>query len=148
MRQFSRIGAEQPEPAEQSARAVGAELDSQPPIVARHRCILPVEQMPRFCNPSRGSGHGPRRQDGDVTGETIFHGTAWYYARYRPGYPQELFDLLRGRFELDGTGRLLDLGCGTGQLAVPLAPLFEEVVAVDVDAGMLAELNAVAPANL
>ena len=83
-----------------------------------------------------------------MTGETIFHGTAWYYARYRPGYPQELFDLLRGRFELDGTGRLLDLGCGTGKLAVPLAPLFEEVVAIDVDAGMLAELNAVAPANL
>lgn len=46
----------------------------------------------------------------------LFTGTAWHYARYRPGYPQVFFDDLVQRFHLDGTGRLLDLGCGTRQL--------------------------------
>ena len=51
------------------------------------------------------------RSNGD-----LFAGTAWHYARYRPGYPQAFFDDLARQFRLDGTGRLLDLGCGTGQL--------------------------------
>jgi SAM-dependent methyltransferase len=40
---------------------------------------------------------------------------------------------------LDGSGRLLDGGCGPGSLTVRLAPLFEEVVGLDPDAAMLAE---------
>jgi SAM-dependent methyltransferase len=40
---------------------------------------------------------------------------------------------------LDGTGRLLDGGCGPGILTVRLAPLFEEAVGLDPDAEMLAE---------
>jgi hypothetical protein len=51
----------------------------------------------------------------------LFTGTAWYYARYRPGYPEAFFADLVARFHLDGTGRLLDMGCGTGQLTIPLA---------------------------
>ena len=39
---------------------------------------------------------------------TIYERTAWYYSRYRPVYPPSLVTLLRDRFELDGTGRLLD----------------------------------------
>jgi SAM-dependent methyltransferase len=69
----------------------------------------------------------------------IFKGTAYYYARFRPGYPQRFFDLLGESFQLDGTGRLLDLGCGTGQIAVPLASLFAHVVAMDPEPEMLAE---------
>src|SRR5579871_5194929 len=38
---------------------------------------------------------------------------------------------------LDGTGRLLDVGCGPGVLELDLAPLFESVVALDPEAGML-----------
>ena len=66
-----------------------------------------------------------------------FKGTAPYYARYRPPYPDFLFDYIRDRFLLDGSGRLLDLGCGTGQIAIPLAKYFEEVVAMDSEPGML-----------
>jgi SAM-dependent methyltransferase len=40
---------------------------------------------------------------------------------------------------LDGTGRLLDVGCGPGPFALLLADLFAEVVGVDADAGMIEE---------
>lgn len=67
----------------------------------------------------------------------LFEGTAEYYERYRPKYGTDIIELLAKKFRLDGTGSLLDLGCGTGQFAIPLSPLFEEVIAVDADAGML-----------
>ncbi len=70
---------------------------------------------------------------------TIYEGTAWYYSRYRPKYPLSLVRILREQFELDGTGRLLDLGCGPGPVAIPLAHLFNEVVAMDPDDAMRAE---------
>jgi SAM-dependent methyltransferase len=78
----------------------------------------------------------------------IFRGTSQYYARYRPGYPAELIARVADRAGLDGTGRLLDLGCGTGNVAIPLAPYVEEVVAVDVEPEMLAEVRKAAPANV
>ena len=40
---------------------------------------------------------------------------------------------------LDGAGRLLDVGCGPGILAIELAPLFSEVIGLDPESGMLAE---------
>jgi ubiquinone/menaquinone biosynthesis C-methylase UbiE len=72
----------------------------------------------------------------------MFKGTAPYYARYRPAYPPELLVRLAAAAGLDGTGRLLDLGCGTGHVAVPLSRYVEEVVAVDAEPEMLAELPA------
>lgn len=60
-----------------------------------------------------------------------YRGTASYYDRYRPPYPEVLFDDLCERLELSGKGRLLDLACGTGQVAFPLAARFNEVLAVD-----------------
>jgi hypothetical protein len=50
----------------------------------------------------------------------LFAGAAGFYARYRPGYPAELVAEVVRRFALTGAGRLLDLGCGTGQLTIPL----------------------------
>ncbi|MBI4220735.1 MAG: methyltransferase domain-containing protein [Chloroflexi bacterium] len=67
----------------------------------------------------------------------IFKGTAWYYARYREPYPAPLFELIRTRFGLNGRGRMLDIGTGTGQLAIALARDFEEVVALDVSREMI-----------
>jgi SAM-dependent methyltransferase len=73
------------------------------------------------------------------SGGGLFTGTAWHYARYRPGYPQVFFDDLVQRFHLDGTGRLLDLGCGTGQLTIPLAEHVAEAFGMDPEPEMLAE---------
>ncbi|MFI7635941.1 class I SAM-dependent methyltransferase [Nonomuraea sp. NPDC049400] len=69
----------------------------------------------------------------------LFAGTGVFYARFRPGYPRAFFDDLVRRFGLDGSGRLLDLGCGTGQLTIPLAGHVAEAVGVDPEPDMLAE---------
>ncbi|MBD2200470.1 MULTISPECIES: class I SAM-dependent methyltransferase [Calothrix] len=70
---------------------------------------------------------------------TLFEGAAWYYARYRPQYPPVLFDLLTDKFKLNGQGRLLDLGCGAGLIAIPLHNKFREIFGLDPDADMLQE---------
>lgn len=71
--------------------------------------------------------------------DELFRSTAPYYARYRPGYPREFFDYLVERFALDGTQQVLDLGCGTGQIALPLAAHVARVYAVDPEPSMLTE---------
>lgn len=67
----------------------------------------------------------------------LFHGTVPYYARYRIPYPTALLEEICNRAEISGAGRLLDLGCGTGEIAIPLASRFHEVIAVDADSEML-----------
>jgi SAM-dependent methyltransferase len=69
--------------------------------------------------------------------ETLFAGSAEYYARGRMPYPQALADALRDELSLDGSGRLLDVGCGPGSLTHLLAPLFAEAVGIDADADMV-----------
>ncbi len=69
----------------------------------------------------------------------IYKGTAWYYSRFRPRYPETLVTLLRDTFGLDGRGRLLDLGCGPGTVPLRIAHLFEHVLAMDPEPDMLAE---------
>jgi SAM-dependent methyltransferase len=71
--------------------------------------------------------------------ETLYAGSAAHYPRGRVAYPQEMADALRDELRLDGRGRLLDVGCGPGPVALLLAGLFDEVVGVDADADMLAE---------
>ena len=68
----------------------------------------------------------------------LYRGTAPFYDRYRREYPAALFDDLCERLRLSGTGRLLDLACGTGQVALPLAGRFADVVAVDQEAESVA----------
>ncbi len=69
--------------------------------------------------------------------ETLFRGSATYYEQgrlpYAPGYATVLADGL-GQ---DGQGRLLDVGCGPGTVALAMAPYFAEVVGVDPDPDML-----------
>jgi SAM-dependent methyltransferase len=76
---------------------------------------------------------------------TLYAGSAQFYARGRMPYPQTLADTLRDELALDGTGRLLDVGCGPGKLTIVLAPLFAEVVGIDADAAMIAEATRRSP---
>ena len=71
--------------------------------------------------------------------ETLYAGSAAHYPRGRVAYPQAMADALRDELGLDGSGRLLDVGCGPGPAALLLARLFDQVVGVDADADMLAE---------
>jgi SAM-dependent methyltransferase len=82
----------------------------------------------------------------EVCRVSLFRGTAQYYAQFRPGYPEGLIRLLAERAQLGPQSRVLDVGCGTGQLAVPLAAHAGEVVAVDVEQEMLDAFAA--PPNL
>jgi SAM-dependent methyltransferase len=70
---------------------------------------------------------------------TIYGGAAVHYRYGRPPYSPELEPLLAEELGLDGSGRLLDIGCGPGILTVRLARLFGEAVGLDPDPGMLAE---------
>ncbi len=55
----------------------------------------------------------------------------------RPPYPAEVFTVLRGLIT-DAPRTVLDVGCGTGDIARRLGPLVERVDAVDVSAAMIA----------
>jgi ubiquinone/menaquinone biosynthesis C-methylase UbiE len=98
-------------------------------------CITfgPVSPLGRFNNQTVHCYDWLMRDFGD----NVFEGTAGYYAKYRPTYPKQLFDDIIEAFELNGQGSLLDLGCGTGEMAIPLAPYFKNVLAIDPDRQML-----------
>lgn len=68
-----------------------------------------------------------------------FQGTAEYYSIGRPPYSEQLADTMTRELSLDGTGQLLDVGCGPGVLVLELAGLFDQTVALDPEAGMLRE---------
>jgi SAM-dependent methyltransferase len=68
-----------------------------------------------------------------------FQGTAEYYAIGRPPYSDQLVDIMSRELLLNGTGQLLDVGCGPGVLELELAMLVRQTVALDPEAGMLRE---------
>ncbi|MFC7303962.1 class I SAM-dependent methyltransferase [Streptomyces monticola] len=78
--------------------------------------------------------------------ETLFAGTAEYYGRGRLPYAPGLADVLAEVLKTDGRGRLIDVGCGPGTVALRLVHLFGEVVGVDPDEGMITEARCAAAA--
>jgi SAM-dependent methyltransferase len=70
---------------------------------------------------------------------TLYRDTAAYYTPGRPPYSRALVPTLRAEVGLDGSGRLLDVGCGPGPLAIALARSFSETIGLEPDAAMLAE---------
>jgi SAM-dependent methyltransferase len=58
------------------------------------------------------------------------------YQAFRPGYPPALFEWLAS--VAPGRERAVDVGCGSGQAAVALAPHFEEVIGLDPSAAQVA----------
>jgi SAM-dependent methyltransferase len=59
------------------------------------------------------------------------------YARYRSGYPADEVARLASRVGLDAGKQAIDIGCGTGQLTIPLARHAGRVVAIDPVVAML-----------
>ena len=77
----------------------------------------------------------------------LYQGAAETYDRYRLPYPAALTADLVRRAGVAGGGRLLDLACGTGQLAFPLRGWFAEVWAVDQEPDMVEVVRAKAAAQ-
>lgn len=76
--------------------------------------------------------------------ETLFAGAASHYLQGRLPYAEGLAAALQVNLDLDGHGRLLDVGCGPGIVTLQLAHLFDEVVGLDPDPDMLAEAERLA----
>ena len=88
---------------------------------------------------------GGVRRPGKMAGMTnpefrtdLYRGIAGYYDAFRPPYPAELIGDLADRTGADGTRRLLDLACGTGQVSFALRDRFAEIWAVDQEPAMIA----------
>jgi trans-aconitate methyltransferase len=62
---------------------------------------------------------------------------AGFYHVYRHGYPGAVMDVLVGAFRLTGQDVAVDLGCGTGQLTLPVARRVQAVIGMDVEPDML-----------
>ncbi|MGW4464580.1 class I SAM-dependent methyltransferase [Micromonospora sp. NPDC004704] len=67
-----------------------------------------------------------------------------YYHRYRRGYPAAVIDALVAAFALTRDDTVVDLGCGTGQLATPIAHRVRAVVGVDPEPDMLTRARSAA----
>ncbi|MBM7097707.1 class I SAM-dependent methyltransferase [Bacillus sp. H-16] len=80
-------------------------------------------------------------------GSTLFKGTASYYSRCRPLYPASLVRFAVKRFGLDGTGRMLDAGCGPGQLACRFSDWFETITGIDTEEEMIDEASRLSKEN-
>ncbi len=82
------------------------------------------------------SPHDPQR----------FQGTAAFYERYRLTYPHRLIARVAGLAGLKPGDAVLDLGCGSGMLAIPFAREGMAVTAMDPEPEMLAATRAGAEA--
>lgn len=63
---------------------------------------------------------------------------AGFYQQYRRGYPSAVIDTLIDAFGLTKDDVVIDLGCGTGQLTLPIARRVHAVAGVDPEPDMLA----------
>lgn len=72
---------------------------------------------------------------------TLFGGSAPYYIQGRLPYSPRLAEAFADALDLDGEGRLLDVGTGPGIVGLTLARHFREVVGVDADADMVTEAS-------
>lgn len=72
----------------------------------------------------------------------MFHGTAGFYRKYRPGIPKSLADILDAAAPSPPPRHLLDVGTGTGLVVKALAGRFDDIIAIDNDPDMLAAAEA------
>jgi SAM-dependent methyltransferase len=69
---------------------------------------------------------------------TTFDQDAPLYDQARPGYPEALFDDIVTLSALPPNGRLLEIGCGTGQATLPLARRGYHMLCIELGANMAA----------
>lgn len=81
-----------------------------------------------------------------MTDRRRFASTVAFYEKYRLGYPGRLIARVAGLVGLKPGDCVLDLGTGTGMLAIPFAQAGMAVTALDPEPGMLAAAKAGAQA--
>lgn len=86
-------------------------------------------------------GDDPRQQPSD-----LFADAAAFY-HYRPAYPAAAILWIVDSLCLDGQGRMLDVGCGTGHVCLRFAGKFAHIIGIDPSEPMLAEAAAIAGAR-
>jgi SAM-dependent methyltransferase len=99
--------------------------------------VAPGADDRRGCSPS-----GPPAGHGGPMAADFAGDTARLYAQFRRDLPTGQATALAEALGLGTDDVVVDLGCGTGQLTVPLRPHCAGVVAVDPEPGMLAGLRA------
>ncbi len=70
-------------------------------------------------------------------GPELYTGTHKYYAKYRPGLPEEVINIIVRHFNIKPSDRILDIGCGSGQVAFAMDGKCGEMVCLDPDPEML-----------
>ena len=75
---------------------------------------------------------------------SLFAGAAPYYDQGRIPYAPGLAEAFTDELGADGSGRLLDVGCGPGTVSLRLAPRYREIVGLDADVGMIEEARRLA----
>jgi SAM-dependent methyltransferase len=69
---------------------------------------------------------------------TTFDEAASLYDEVRPGYPEDLFDDVVSLSRIPAGGRILEIGCGTGQATVPFARRGYRILCIELGANMAA----------
>jgi SAM-dependent methyltransferase len=69
---------------------------------------------------------------------TTFDEAASLYDEVRPGYPEELFDDVVSLSGIPAGGRILEIGCGTGQATVPFARRGYRILCIEIGENMAA----------
>lgn len=76
-------------------------------------------------------------RNGQDGASNLFTSAADFYRKYRVPYPQAMCDRLADTLGLDGSGALLDVGCGTGEVFGAIGSRLQSVVGIDPNAQML-----------
>lgn len=67
----------------------------------------------------------------------VFDQLARDYDEVRPGYPQELIDDIISISGIPEDGRILEIGCGTGQATIPFAKRGYYMICLDIGKEMV-----------